>query len=53
MSIYTSDPKYKWAALFIVVVGGLFIWATPEFWPYVVGFWGLVALIAYLYRNAP
>jgi hypothetical protein len=53
MSIYTTDKKYRWAALALLIIGGLFIWATPSYWPHVVGFWALVALIAYLKRNSP
>lgn len=53
MSIYTTDPKYKWAAIALLIIGGLFIWATPEYWLIVVGFWALVALIAYFNRNSP
>jgi hypothetical protein len=53
MSIYTTDPQYKWGAIALLIIGALFIWATPSYWPYVVGFWSLVALIAYLYRNNP
>ena len=50
-SIYVTDKKYRWAALFILVVGGLFIWSSPWIWPYVVGFWVLIAAAAYLLRN--
>lgn len=50
---YKKDPAVKWVGVGILIVGSLFIWATPAYWPIVVGFWLFVVLIAYLYRNAP
>lgn len=53
MSIYKTDPKYKYGAIALLIIGGLAIWAAPEYWPYVVGFWAAVVLLAYLMRNNP
>lgn len=53
MSIYLSDPQYKWGALFILIFCILWIWSWPESWPFVAGFIALVGLIAYLKRNSP
>lgn len=50
---YQNDRRAKIAALFIIIVGLLIIWSEPSFWPYVVGFWITVFLIAYFKRNSP
>ncbi len=53
MSIYTTDKQYKWGAIALLIIGGLFILATPSYWPYVVGFWVFVAALAFFMRNNP
>lgn len=51
MSIFNTDPQYKWVALFVLVVAGLALWATPEGWPWILGAVGLIGLVSYLSRN--
>lgn len=53
MSIYTTDKKYKWGALFILVFAIGWIILAPHHWPFVAGYLVLVALIAYFKRNSP
>jgi hypothetical protein len=53
MSVYKTDPQYKWGALFIIIFCGLWIWSWPESWPFVAVFIGIIVLITYLKRNSP
>lgn len=50
---YAKDPKFIWAAIFIVLFSIAFILASPELWYYAVGFDCFVVLLAYLMRNNP
>jgi hypothetical protein len=48
-----TDWKARFTMIFIIVLGVLVIIASPTYWPYVVGYWAIVVLIAYLKRNSP
>lgn len=51
MSIFSTDPQYKWVAAFILIVAGLAVWANPEYWMYILAFVGVIFLISFIFRN--
>jgi hypothetical protein len=48
-----TDTMAKVTLVFLIVLGLVMIIVTPALWPWVVGYWALIAGIAYLKRNSP
>lgn len=52
-SRYSKDNRFKIAMAFLLVFGIVWIKVEPSHWPYVVGYWVLILIIAIVKRNSP